>query len=181
MPKGVFGSLPQDLTGQVFGKLTALSIFRRAKGGNMIWLCKCKCGASTYTWQSSLHKGRASACRSCARTKDDGAFNRAFHSYRKSAKVKNHCFLLTREQFRILTSGNCHYCGVVPKQEMRTANGAIYVYNGIDRMDNNQGYDINNCVSCCKDCNYLKRARSKEQFLDFITRIYQYSCRGDLT
>ena len=36
---------------------------------------------------------------------------------------------------------------------------------------NNDGYNLENCVSCCEDCNKAKRNLSYDQFLDLIKRI----------
>ena len=40
-----------------------------------------------------------------------------------------------------------------------------YLHNGIDRIDNNIGYESKNVVSCCKICNY---AKSNMNYKDFI-------------
>ena len=49
----------------------------------------------------------------------------------------------------------------------------IYVfYNGIDRVDNNRGYEIENVVPCCTSCNSAKMDLSKEDFLCRIKRCY---------
>jgi hypothetical protein len=58
-----------------------------------------------------------------------------------------------------------------------------YAYNGIDRVDNFKGYEIDNCVPCCYICNYAKRDMSKDQFLAWVKRIYmnQYRKVTDIT
>lgn len=175
MPKGVYGSLPHDLTGQRFGKLVAQKIFRKADSGNMVWLCVCDCGATTKSWQRSLEHGKAKSCRSCSKLKGPlGAFNRVLHCYKKSAQVKNLAFDLTIDDFKILLDGMCHYCGEPPTRVSRSTSGATYLYNGIDRQNNMLGYVSANCVSCCSDCNYFKRARSEEEFLGKIARIFHH-------
>ena len=66
-----------NITGQVFGKLTALSMteFKSANGG-CIWLCQCECGQTTNVTTDKLRSGKACSC-GCgirkalkARTKD---------------------------------------------------------------------------------------------------------------
>ena len=53
-----------------------------------------------------------------------------------------------------------------------------FVYNGLDRVDNEKGYTIDNVVPCCKHCNYAKRNRSVEEFIDWIAQVYEYSVQG---
>lgn len=47
--------------------------------------------------------------------------------------------------------------------------------NGIDRVDSKIGYYIDNCVTCCTMCNYMKQAHSKESFLEQVKKIYNHS------
>ena len=48
-----------------------------------------------------------------------------------------------------------------------------FLYNGIDRKDNNIGYIIENCVSCCGICNRMKMDMSYDDFLNHIRLIYK--------
>ena len=47
--------------------------------------------------------------------------------------------------------------------------------NGIDRLDSSKGYTINNCVPCCSKCNLMKSNFKKEDFLQHISKIYNFS------
>jgi len=58
---------------------------------------------------------------------------------------------LTKEQFDTITSQECYYCGKEGP-------------NGIDRVNNTQGYKVENCVAACKHCNYVKGDLSLEDF-----------------
>ncbi len=77
-----------------------------------------------------------------------------FYRYRCSAKNRGYEFLLTREDFVLLLTQSCHYCGEIDKI-------------GVDRKDNNVGYVLQNCVPCCKWCNFFK---SREGYREFIER-----------
>jgi hypothetical protein len=66
---------------------------------------------------------------------------------------------LTDQQAIEFFNGSCFYCG----HECSSTN-----LNGIDRVDNYIGYNIDNCVSCCKMCNHMK---SDGDLLDFICRL----------
>ena len=46
----------------------------------------------------------------------------------------------------------------------------MFVYNGIDRVDNSKGYTLNNILVCCYDCNTKKGAITKEM----IYKLYNW-------
>ena len=46
-----------------------------------------------------------------------------------------------------------------------------YVYNGIDRLDNNIGYLYDNCATACKRCNFLKGTLNSGDFIEAIAQI----------
>jgi hypothetical protein len=85
----------------------------------------------------------------------------------KYSEIKNSCykskvdFLLTLEEFSTFWDKKCHYCSGDRKT------------HGLDRMDNDGPYSIQNCVACCKDCNFMKRTMGYTEFLDKITKIYK--------
>ncbi|CAB4196824.1 hypothetical protein UFOVP1290_344 [uncultured Caudovirales phage] len=59
----------------------------------------------------------------------------------------------------------CYYCGFVVKfPESR---------NGLDRIDNAKGYNINNVVPCCYPCNIAKHEMSIDEFKKHILNIYK--------
>ena len=55
----------------------------------------------------------------------------------------------------------------------RELTGDIY-WNGIDRVDSSLGYINENCVSCCRTCNYAKLEMNIKDFLDWVQRISKY-------
>lgn len=55
---------------------------------------------------------------------------------------------LTLQQFSSLFSLPCHYCN--------DALGTRAHTSGLDRKNNELGYDIDNVVPCCATCNYLR-------------------------
>lgn len=79
---------------------------------------------------------------------------------------------MTLNEFGDLTSRNCHYCGVEPRQvhKPKGSNGA-YLYNGLDRLDNAVGYTVENCVPCCYTCNHAKGKMSVEAFKVWLNRL----------
>lgn len=70
MPRG---RLPQDLTGQRFGLLIALSLVG-TRGGNARWRCRCDCGAEHVVLAHNLKRGGTASC-GCAKDATIGRKN----------------------------------------------------------------------------------------------------------
>ena len=109
------------------------------------------------------------------------AFSVLESSYIGGAAVRGLTWGLSRADFRKLTAGNCHYCGVPPLQVKKAPrNQGNYLYNGIDRVNNDVGYLLSNCVSCCTVCNFAKRHHTLSEFLDWVHRVSAYQDCADL-
>lgn len=65
--------------------------------------------------------------------------------------------MITEKQFDGIAKQSCHYCGKKGP-------------NGIDRIINDTGYTLENCVSCCKHCNYVKGDLSLSDFQAWVKR-----------
>ncbi len=52
----------RDLSGQRFGKLTAISPTDRRSNGGIMWFCQCDCGRETYVRVDSLTMGKTRSC-----------------------------------------------------------------------------------------------------------------------
>ena len=105
-----------------------------------------------------------------------------YRSYRKRASNRGLPFDLTPERFRELTKSNCLLCNAKPKQRYKhdKTSGAPYIYNGIDRIDNDLGYVDGNCAPCCATCNYAKGTLSLEQHLLHVNRVYEHAIKPAL-
>jgi len=87
--------------------------------------------------------------------------NQRFSAYKYSAKRRGHKFDLTIEDFKTFWQQPCFYCGE-PIENI-----------GIDRIDNNIGYQISNCVSCCNLCNQIKMDLDYFKLRDHLTKMIQ--------
>ena len=85
-----------------------------------------------------------------------------YNTYKKGALDRGYVFSLTFEQFVQFWQKPCIYCG----DKIKTI--------GLDRIDNNRGYEIDNITSCCSRCNRMKLAYTKQQFLEHIQKIAEY-------
>ena len=140
-----------------------------SKGGKVRWECLCDCGKLIVVVGTHLRKGTTVSC-GCAKRKlpaGEAAFRHLVSQMRRDAKKHGRRWLLSEKEVRTLTQENCFYCGAKPTNGIdypRFTNGA-YIYNGIDRVDNEGDYQYENCLPCCAKCNYAKRFRDVEEFL----------------
>jgi 5-methylcytosine-specific restriction endonuclease McrA len=85
---------------------------------------------------------------------------------------------LTYEEFVTFTaSDKCHYCwSPIAWSEFDIAkNGTRY---NLDRKDNSRGYDVDNLVVCCKDCNAAKGSRYDYETWFAMTEVLRNRKRG---
>ena len=86
-----------------------------------------------------------------------------YSTYAKSANTRNLEFKLTEDEFKLIIGKHCYLCGL-PNSDNNT--------NGIDRVNNNIGYIIDNCQSCCGHCNILKKDLEYSTLLDKSAKIF---------
>lgn len=82
-----------------------------------------------------------------------------FSHYKCNAKSKGIEFHLTKNDFRKFWQLPCHYCGI----SIETI--------GLDRVDNERGYFIDNVVPCCRTCNFMKKNHQESFFIEHCKRI----------
>ncbi len=179
----------KDLTGKKFNRLQVLELaFIRKK--TVYWKCKCDCGTTKILLGPNITRGGSKSC-GCISLESkrlemgESGFNRLFAEYKRGAKDRNLTFELTVTEFKHLTKGNCHYCGIIPSNTKRVTNKGRsseeavaysgYIYNGIDRVDSKQGYSKTNCVPCCTTCNVAKNKRDYTEFKDWIKRLITFN------
>jgi len=165
-----------DLTGKRFGRLVVVGYIgsrRQGKRKFRFWSCQCDCGKLTEVRTGHLTAGQIQGC-GCKRrlVKGESAFNSLYDTYQRNARVRDLVFRLNKDQFKNLTQGFCFYCGVPGSNVIdRLRHNGVYVYNGIDRLDNSVGYTKKNCVTCCKTCNWMKNTMNYKEFIDHVKRI----------
>ena len=134
------------------------------------WVCECYCGNFALAEAKKIRDGLRKSC-GClngrGRIRDQkekkpvlSREDQGFKQLKKHYTSHKREFSLTENEFRILVKSNCFYCGVEPKQkiilsarENDNTKKYIFLYNGIDRQNNEIGYIIENCVPCCGTCN----------------------------
>jgi hypothetical protein len=178
-----------DISHQKFNKLTAIEKTNtRNPDGSIVWLFRCDCGKEKFLSGSRVKSGAVKSC-GCLieetsrklikklhgkRTLPHGfaALNALYSAYKYGAKKRGLAFELTIEQFKQLCEENCSYCGVEPKQiAFQPQMNGSFTYNGIDRVNNTEGYYLQNAVPCCRICNMAKGTSTSEEFRLWIQRL----------
>lgn len=140
---------------------------------------KCDCGTEKTINYSTILNSNSCGClqkeiisKLTRKPNNGAAIKKLFNRYLFGAQTRNLSFNLTEQQVYNLSQQNCYYCGIEPSSLVKTAGGQIKI-NGIDRVDNDKGYAIENCVACCSKCNYNKHDVKKfiiEKCYEFFKR-----------
>jgi len=90
-------------------------------------------------------------------------------------------FALPFEWFKHTIHAPCHYCGRVDRNSINVASKRPgewlikdFRYNGIDRLNNEMGYVIQNSIPCCAVCNRAKNSMGYQEFIEYINDMIQY-------
>lgn len=94
-----------------------------------------------------------------------------FRRYIYNCKTKKRDFFLSKEDFEIITSKACYYCGGYNISENSLIDITNLNYCGIDRIDNSKSYIKENCVPCCNICNRMKLDMNLTNFIEHIKKI----------
>lgn len=182
-----------DLTNQKYNRLTALNPTEKRIKGEVVWNCLCQCGKMTLARGSSLKANRKKSCgciskdgRKISSKKGQAGLTKLMQEYRFSAQKRGLSFGLDRENFKNIISNVCNYCGSSPTQFRKnyitknksTIEHGKFLFNGIDRIDSNEGYEYDNVVTCCKKCNYSKNDMSLNEFRQHIFKVYRHFIMG---
>jgi transposase len=130
-------------------------------------------GANKITINKRLRKYNIELRPSGHRPKKDADIRSLYGVYKYGAKHRNLTFNLPLDRFKTLILTNCHYCGKPPSSHYKNKCYDL-TYNGIDRIDNNVGYEEDNTVTCCWFCNKMKGTFTHEEFVRQNIEIYKH-------
>ena len=141
-----------DLTGKVFGHLTAISCERNDAHGNKIWRCVCECGNYAYVTASHLLSGHTRSCgcivsqrltkRNTTHGQSSERLYRIWKAMRQRCNNHNHAAFKRYGGRGIKVCDGWKEFGVF--QEWAISHGYSDVLT-IDRINNNGNYEPSNC------------------------------------
>lgn len=158
----------EELIGKTFGQLQVLKICTD-KRGKVAYECLCSCGRHVINGRTDLESGRVKSCgcnKKRIRANKATGKHYAYISIKSSANTRKIEFDLTEDEVVSLIQEPCYYCGTIGSRTARTHDR--FKFNGLDRIDNNIGYKKENVVSCCSDCNYMKKDKTQTEFYEKI-------------
>ena len=165
--------------GDRFGKLVVVKYngFRKKPSGSTVglYLCKCDCGNYTVVKTNNLTSGCTKACGCLMRGRrklpnNQATINKIIKGYKNGAKARGYEWNLSNSYAKELISKECFYCGAKFSNEWDG-----YKYNGIDRVDNEKGYEEGNVVPCCKICNVAKHDMAQKDFIFWARSVAEHT------
>ena len=189
-----------DRTNIRYGRLTVISNAGKDYRGLYLWKCVCDCGNTKLVVGQNLSSGKS---KSCGCIKDEflkkkgnqyglledrqDAMLRVQYSHlkRRHTKFNYNDKVIDFSLFIKLSKSKCTYCGLEYSKEiedrlnetksLKRLSDEILKINGIDRINSNIGYTIENSITCCKYCNTAKNTMSVTDFKNWIKRVYEYN------
>lgn len=150
------GKKPLDLSGQKFGRLTAIKWVSTSKQGNSEWLCRCDCGNEIVVNSQRLKAGKTKSCgclnseivtqRNKKRTRYNARNNRLYRIY---YGMKSRCYNTKEYHYPDWGGRGIRICdewlnSFDAFQSWALKNGYRNDLS-IDRIDNDGNYEPNNC------------------------------------
>lgn len=168
--------------GDTFGHLTVIGNGGTGRSENRLF-CRCICGGELWYSRAELVERGRKTCGCRIKTflskdpNESKKLARVIGIYKKQARSRGLVWSLTNETASALINGNCYYCGTAPGRIVKNGRGRMYgKANGIDRKNNEEGYTTENSVSCCSICNHAKHTISEEDFLSWVSKVYNHAC-----
>lgn len=198
-----------DYTGQRRGRLLVQKAiiepdsFRNNWG---LWKCICDCGKEVEVRGDYIKSRTKNSC-GCLRNEAAKAWKRKrshetvtltaqYGAHRRMARDKN-SNPLPKDVWKSIIALPCYYCGDIDTRNVATS--ADYKkysgpnltdeerlmcekkINGIDRIDSDKGYNIDNVVSCCTRCNWMKSNQSVTNFIKKTEQIHTYTTYNNIS
>lgn len=142
-----------DLSGQRFGRLTAIEMVGPDRYKQIVWRCLCDCGNEAFVSASRLYRGVVRSC-GCLR-RDTTRINKTIHGHRYERlygiwkRMNNRCHLESDSAYNNYGGRGISVCddwrnSYDDFRDWSYENGYADDLS-IDRIDNSRGYSPENC------------------------------------
>jgi hypothetical protein len=139
------GPKPQDITGQKFGRLTALCRIGKTKGRISIWECQCECGQKHNAIISQLRNGTVKSCGCLQRVDHPVAKERLFNIWQGMRQRCNNPNANFYEYYGAKGVKICQEWNEYKAFKQWAVENGYDEGLSIDRIDVDGGYNPNNC------------------------------------
>lgn len=166
-------------------KLFTVAAYKFTKNKITYWECECFCGTIKILQRTQIGRIQSCGCLRKSTMKEfnktkikpiqESGANKVYNIYISRSRQVGRLFTILKSEFKNLLAQPCSYCGAPPSNHgVNQATKQVFNYNGIDRVDNNEGYTTKNCVTCCKICNFAKSKLSHTEFIDYLDNLVKY-------
>ena len=183
----------QDITGQLFGKLTAIELDETlsGKGKGSFWKCKCDCGNTKTVHLNNLRRGNTKSCGCMWMGWNGHRYGKSsnhpsytgvgdmpgtyYSQIKRSAKERNMEFNLSKEYLWNLflkQNRKCALSGI--DISFRTNQHIADGTASLDRVNSTKDYIEGNVQWVHKDINNMKQKYSNEYFLSLCKSVSEY-------
>lgn len=143
----------EDITGQKFGRLTAIRFDHKEKDNHCNWLFKCDCGGEIVARKSNVMRGRVKFCNKCKYEKQTKHGKKGTRLYSVWTCMKQRCLNKNHKSYKDYGGRGITVCkewlDFEPFYNWAMVNGydenAKFMQCTIDRIDVNGNYEPNNC------------------------------------
>jgi len=163
---------------QKFGKLVITKYLGVTKYYGRKFEAICDCGETRIVTQTDVSRkiNPVYCCKNCLYLKAcDNMKEKCYKAVKWCGNKRGYYFNIKLEEWFILSQKVCFYCGQNYKNKYNTyaKKSEPFYYMGLDRVNNNDGYSLENVVPCCIKCNKAKGKMSQKEFLELINNIYE--------
>jgi hypothetical protein len=200
-----------ELIGQKFNHLTVTGISYEPREGHGVranFIYKCECGNTGRTDAARVLSERTISCGCMRGTKPGANIPRAIKKFgygilRRQAKDRGVPVGISFDEYVSLAEQPCHYDGTMPSNDLATQyrkkatdsakkrsnrdfinpnfTGIRWMTSGLDRIDSDKGYTLDNVVPCCRNCNRAKSDLTLGTFDAWLQRAYNHRFGGRKT
>jgi hypothetical protein len=175
-----------EATGRKYGRLTIIGFKPWSKSEPQCCQVRCECGNEGWVTLAAVESGKTRSCGCLKRelaavgdnnNDEDILYKMIMRAYFQGAEKRGLEWTLSSDEFRALVRQNCYYCGRPPgniKKLHRKTQSIEMKYSGVDRVDNNKGYIVSNCVPCCAYCNKAKLDSPVADFVAWLDQLVTY-------
>lgn len=164
----------KDLSGRVFGRLTAVEFSHKNKHGAAMWLCGCTCGEAVIVVGYSLTNGDSTSCGCLKRTTP--AWNRSHNmtrtpQYRVWATMLSRCQNPNSESFKDYGARGIKVCDRWQSFENFYADmgDKPSPTHSLERIKNEEGYSPGNCKWATKAEQVANKRNNRLLTVDGLT------------
>ena len=189
----------KDRVGDRHGRLIVVSHAGKDHRKKHLWLCRCDCGKEKVVVGDNLSSGKSNSC-GCLRAeflarkgnqyclyedRESALINVQYSHMKRRNKRLGFLDCMPLAEFAKLIKSPCKYCGIDSSKEiedrlnesksMKRLSNHVLKCNGVDRINPDGGYTIENSVPCCKFCNFAKHTMQEVEFYKWLKRAYEHS------